>query len=350
MYLGIDRLGGTSTVRTWSCFRGGSPPPAQRRWRGMVEARISRATAPCEGIGYNREHDKTPSLEEALREDWRPANPELTDTVCHVIKAEADDDGRLLGFLAYFGCHPVVCCSATRHIHGDFCGVAMGMLEREAPGAVGLFLQGAHGDSNTCVVHKPEQDSLLALDVIASRFARSVRSGLAMARPMAAGKMSNKLSEVTFSLQSPTEGELRNLLAEKEVVTRKEGASDADGDMRMATVYAVAIRRMLADMAEGRDMTMRTEVQGFRIGDVALLGAPFEIFQAIKNDVVASAPAGTTPLVMGLANDSCGYAVDKSVAQCGGYAASQVPFMYGRPPFTDIHGELAAALIGLMLY
>jgi uncharacterized protein YraI len=67
--------------------------------------------------------------------------------------SSADADGRTIGFLSCFGCHPVVCCAQTRHIHGDYCGVATNLLEREHPGSVGLFLQGAQGDVNTCVCH-----------------------------------------------------------------------------------------------------------------------------------------------------------------------------------------------------
>jgi len=66
--------------------------------------------------------------------------------------------------------------------------VATNMLEREFSDAgravVGLFLQGAEGDVNSCVVHKPEQEALLALDVIAARYARSVREGLREAEPI----------------------------------------------------------------------------------------------------------------------------------------------------------------------
>ena len=97
------------------------------------------AEAPCEGIGLNREYDHDAPLEEALRDQWRPARPELTDTTCRVLRVQAG--GKLLGFASYFGCHPVVCCQETRYIHGDYCGVATNMLEREHPGSVGLFLQ-----------------------------------------------------------------------------------------------------------------------------------------------------------------------------------------------------------------
>jgi len=128
----------------------------------LQEAQLSHAEVPCEGIGLNREYeDDGPPLEAVLQEDWRPAKPELTDTTCHVLTAQTPE-GKLLGFLSYFGCHPVTCSEDTRYIHGDYPGIATNNLEREYPGSIGLFIQGASGDVNTCAVHKPEEPSMKA--------------------------------------------------------------------------------------------------------------------------------------------------------------------------------------------
>jgi hypothetical protein len=316
----------------------------------LAEARLAHAAVPCEGIGLNREYDRdAPPLEEVLKDDWRPAKPELTDTVCHVLKAEAAADGRLLGFMAYFGCHPVVCCAESRMIHGDYCGVAMGNLEREHPGAVGLFLQGAQGDVNSCVVHKPAQESLLALDVIAGRFARSVRAGLLKAGGFESQEVASVRREVTFSRKEISRLDLERLLEEKLAPLRRPGASDADGDVRMGTVYATGIRRLLQEMDGELPAPRRhTELHGVRLGKTLLLGAPFEVFQAIKNDVIAAAPAGVTPLVMGFVNDCQGYAPDRATAAKGGYAAWQDAFMFGRLPLASIHDELVRELKALL--
>jgi len=75
---------------------------------------------------------------------------------------------------------------------------------------------------------------------------------------------------------------------------------------------------------------------------VALLGAPLEIFQAVKNDVVRQA-AAAIPLVMGLTGGNLGYAPDKTAAARGGYAADVVPMICGALPFASIHEELVAA-------
>jgi hypothetical protein len=309
----------------------------------LTDATLRHAEVPCEGIGLNREYDQDgPPLEEVLRDDWRPAKPELTDTTCHVVTAHAGD--RLLGFLSYFGCHPVTCCQRTRYIHGDFCGVATNLLEREHPGSIGLFLQGAQGDVNTCVVHKPETESLLALDIIAGRYANAVRAGMHVARPVAVEAITSVSRQVTFSRLPVAGDELQARLVEQEAIAHAPDATDDDLQVGLATVYIHALRRLIARQQSGESLSPATELQAFRIGPLAFLGTPFEIFQAIKNDVIAGALA-PIPLVMGLTNDELGYAPDRACTARGGYAAQQVPFMLGSLPFTHIHEELQAALL-----
>jgi hypothetical protein len=312
----------------------------------LQEAEMLHAVVPCEGIGLNREYDKdAPPLEDVLRDDWRPAKPELTDTKCHVLKFIDKSNGQMNGFMAYFGCHPVVCCQLTRYIHGDYCGVAMNNLERENPGSVGLFLQGAQGDVNSCVVHKPEKEALLALDVIAARFANSVRHGIQTAKPIAVNNL--KCADVMqkFSSKDIPLSRIKEMLAEKEAIVYADGASDENSTVRMAVVTIVALRSIISRIEKGEDLMIQTaEIQGIRIGPVEFLGAPLEIMQAIKNDVVAGAKAPVT-LVMGITNGSMGYAPDKTAAARGGYAADTVPMIVGRMPFRDIHTELVKAFL-----
>lgn len=311
--------------------------------QNLEPAVLRHAEVPCEGVGLNREYDRdAPPLEQVLRDDWRPLRPELTDTTCHVLSAWSEE--RLLGFAVNFGCHPVVCCSATRYLHGDYAGVGTNLLEREHPGSVGLFLQGAQGDVNSCVVHKPEQESLLALDVIAGRFARQVRVGLKAGQPVAVDRLRWVTKLVDFSRRQLTPDDARSRLAEQEAILQAPGASDDDPQVRMATVFAKAYRRLLQLMAEGRPLSGPTELQGIGLGPISLLGCPFEAMQAIKNEIKLKAQS-SVPLFMGITNDLLGYAPDRTAALRGGYAADTVPLMLGILPFANIHDELVAALL-----
>lgn len=69
-----------------------------------------------------------------------PTNPEVG-----VIRLD-DSEGRMVALLFNYACHPVVLGSGNRLLTADFPGAAMAYLEKEFPGAVALFLQGAAGD------------------------------------------------------------------------------------------------------------------------------------------------------------------------------------------------------------
>ncbi len=310
----------------------------------MAEAELRHAEVPCQGIGLNRERDRdAPPLDEVLSEDWRPAKPEFTDTTCHVLSVFRR--GQLRGFVSYFSCHPVVCCAANRYIHGDFVGVATNMLEREHSDCVGLFLLGAHGDINSCVVHKDEQESLLALDVIASRYARAVRSGLASGTSLAVDAVAGVQSEVDFSRRDWTIDDVRQRIAQEQALL-DAATSDDDAAYRLAVVRQMGLQRILEHLQSGADLAQPVALHGIRIGPVAILGSPFETFRQIKNDVLAKARSPLA-LVVSMADDSKGYAPDEFALTRGGYAADQVPLMYGIAPFARLYDELPAALLKL---
>ena len=311
----------------------------------LAEAEMSHAEVACEGISLNREYDKdAPPLEEVLADDWRPAKPELTDTTCHVVKFTRDD--AVVGFLSYYSCHPVVCCSSTRYIHGDFVGIATNLLEREHPKSTGLFLQGCQGDVNSCVVHKPEQEALLALDIIAARYANRVRHGLTAATPVEVDSINGCLYATTPTRKRYTVEQLGEWLAEKESVFQMPGKTDDDHEVRMAAVYAASLRRLIQRTETGETLQPSTEVQALRIGPLVLLGTPFEVFQGIKREFLQKTKS-PIPLLMGVTNDLLGYAPDRETAARGGYAADQVPLMLGNLPFANVHDELVEALLAV---
>lgn len=311
----------------------------------LAPATLHYNEVPCVGIGYNRERDERPSLREALADDYRCGKPEFTDTTCRVVRAERD--GRIVGFMVYYSCHPVVCCAPARHIHGDYAGVAMGLLEQEHPEAVGLFLQGASGDINTCVVHNGELESLRALDVIAQRFARQARHGLTGGRPLQVDSVAARCASLDPSRQDWSLDRLEALYREKTEPLNDPSLDDSDHAFRYAAVAAVSLGELIEKKKAGLALWQPTEVQGLRVGPLRLLGAPFEVFQAIKNDVEQSSDTDVPPLVMGLTGDEAGYAVDRDAAARGGYAADQVPVILGQLPFADIHTDLSRALAEL---
>jgi hypothetical protein len=311
----------------------------------LQAATLAHAEVPCRGIATNRRLDLycAKNSQEVFDENWQPPRPELTDTTAHVFRVD-DAEGRMIGFFSYYGCHPVIGGPGCRKIHGDWPGIATNLVERLHPGTTGFFLQGAQGDINACRVCMEEADALRVLDVVGARYARVILRGLAEARPLTIDRLAAAQRHVAFSRKPWDRAKLAALLAEQEARLQAPGASDDDREVRMAMVYALALRSLLERLDRGEDLSPPEELHGLRLGPVAFLGGPFEIFRAIKNDVVAAASA-PIPLVMGLTNNSIGYAFDHTAAEAGGYESDRVPFICRQLPFANIHDELAKGLL-----
>ncbi len=319
---------------------------AGRALAALQEAVLLQAEVPCEGIATNREYDlyRVENIDEAFAADWRPPKPETTDTTCRVIKAEAD--GKCIGFASYYGCHPVVGGPRTHKIHGDYAGIATNLLETANDNAVGLFFQGAQGDINSCVICPEDADALRALDVIAPRYAAAVQRGLDAAEPVDVDVLRTAVVQRRFSRQPWGRDKLEELLAEQSACLHAAAATDADPQTRLAMVRVSALRDLLARLDAGEDLSPPVALHGIRIGPIAFLGSPFEVFRAIKNDV-ADAAQSAIPLVLGFTDDSIGYAPDRTCAARGGYAADMVPLICRQLPYANIHDELRDGLLEL---
>jgi hypothetical protein len=313
-----------------------------KAFEGLEPGVLHHATVPCVGLGYNREHDVRPALQDALCEDWRPAMPEITDTEAQVLSVHGDQG--LRGFASYFSCHPVVGSESNTYISSDFCGVATDLLQREHGNAIGLYLQGCEGNINSCVVHHSEQDSLLALDVLAFRYARQVRPGISDGVPLN-GDTVAALSRRYRLTRTPLPMELlRDKLAECEAILYADDADDSDPGWRKTVVTAMAVRKELARQERGEPFDDTVEVQALRIGDLAIVGAPFEIMHRYKRRIQAE--FSTPVLVLSICNDSLGYAPEiESFDLEDNYAARTVPYMLGYPPLAPrVEDELVAAM------
>ena len=152
--------------------------------------------------------------------------------------------------------------------------------------------------------------------------------------------------DVVFSRKGWDTQKLKALLAEKEAVIHAPDATDEPRNVRMDVVHAIALRRLIEKKQRGDSLSPPLEIHGIRIGPFVLLGSPFEVFQAIKNEVKDQAKS-PIPLVMGVTNDTVGYAPDHTAAARGGYAADIVPIMCGSLPYANIHDELVQALLAL---
>ncbi len=310
----------------------------------LSEATFHHAEVDAIGFGYNRElPDPGRTNDLVLEGKWITDKPQETDTTAHVLRV--DRGGKVAGFLTYFSCHPVVCCKRNHEIHGDFVGVATHRVEKDHPGAIGLFLQGAQGDINSNFVHGSAEQSLVALELFGSRFAEVIRSGLKAARPIEVSKVASALSNEPYTLEED-EKKLKELLAEKEQVLANASAPATDPAANLAMVCAQSLRGTLARLKRGEADLRPLQVQSFRLGPIILTAMPLEIMHRIKRNFQAE--MGRHALLMGITNGFLGYAPLREYYQTPPirYSAYATPYMLGWVPFTESFEDevLAAAL------
>lgn len=309
--------------------------------RDLAPATLYHAVVPAAGFSYNREFpDPGRTNELAMDWQWQTDRPTETDTSAHVIRL--DSGGQCAGFLTYFSCHPVVCCERNTEIHGDFVGSATNRMEKEFPGAVGLFLQGAHGDLNSNYVHGMPAQSLVALERFSARFASVIRAGLQQAQPVTVTKIASVLGDEPYSHEKFAEPALRDQLAGYEATLATADPRLEDRDSRMAMVYAKGLRKILTDGNRQSPLP----VHSFRLGPLTLTGMPLEIMHRIKRNFQAE--LGDRALLLSCTNDFLGYAPLREYYQASTfrYAVRMVPLMVGRRPFTaNFEDEVLAAAL-----
>ena len=107
----------------------------------------------------------------------------------------------------------------------------------------------------------------------------------------------------------------------------------------MASIILRGINEMLEKLEKVINKPIVEELQCVRIGDLEFLGCPFEVMQAIKNDIHAAMKA-PCPMLMSLCNGTAGYAPDNQQLQRDSYESYTVPLITRKLPFANIHNEL----------
>jgi hypothetical protein len=313
--------------------------------KDLQEATFHHAEVPAEGLSYNRELP-APGLTRELGMDWKwkTDKPGEIDTTAQVIRV--DRGGRCAGFLTYFSCHPVVCCENNHELHGDFVGVATNRVEKQYPGAVGLFLQGALGDINPTYAHGPADESLVALERYGARFADVIAAGIRAARPLEVAEIGSTLSGEPHTLAKLDVAAMQAKLAEQADFVATGQVDGRDGSIRMAMVYIKSQRSILARHARGESFYTPMPVQAFRLGPITLTGMPLELMHRIKRRFQAE--RGSQALLLSVTNGFRGYAPLREYYQIPPfrYSANVVPLMLGRLLFTpDFEDEMVAAAL-----
>jgi len=226
-----------------------------------------------------------------------------------------DDGGSCLLFS--HAAHPYVLGGDQTLISGDFPAFACQSLEDSQTTA--MFLNGCAGD----IAPKRAFEGVRAAQQEGSRLAGAVRKGIEDADEVRCVPIKTRLEYVCLPYaQLPTSEDLKKMRTQQERTVRPKE--------RIDRLVKEKVRVALDDWADSVNRVIHgidpldpvvTEVQGFRIGDLYLLGISGEPFYQIGERIAGSSP-GKSIWVLGYCNAFTGYLPTARAFSEGGYEVS----------------------------
>jgi neutral ceramidase len=276
---------------------------------GMVEASLGVAWGECD-IAINR---RERVADGSIRLGNNPDGP--VDRSLGVARIETSD-GEPLACLVNFACHPVSQGGRMQSLSAGFPGSAREVVE-ELTGAHTLYLQGACGDLNPIIMeHAYEPARTLGVRLGCSvvdlweRIAPSAAEGLATAQT------TEDLPRYMYGSQDAAVSLAEELT---EQLARLQAAGGNEGGVWWAKLRRDRVSQAADSWASGDALeSVSAEMQALRLGGLALVSAPAEIFTENGALVKRESPIGDT-FFLGYTNGSIGYVPTRDAYPEGGY-------------------------------
>jgi len=243
----------------------------------------------------------------------------------------ADEDGNTIAVWFTHACHPTTLGGDNLAVSAEFPGVAVDTVEAVEDG-VAMFAQGCCGDINPI-----RRGSFDAVERNGRILGAAVVSGLqSITADDATPSLGACLEVVPLSLQTPTPvHEIEALVASFRTQVenaKSEGRHRGHVWLRQAWLdWALSMRARSSGQEPAQD-TCPFEVQVARIGDLAQVGLPGEVFAEIGLSISDHSPFALTS-VLGYTNGCHGYVPTGSAYALGGYEVSDAIRYYGTQMF-----------------
>ncbi|HLW58832.1 MAG TPA: hypothetical protein VKV57_02785 [bacterium] len=264
-------------------------------------ARVGAGSTHAPGLSINRVRHEVP----------------VDDTVS-VLRVD-DAAGRLLVVIAAFACHPITLAGHTRLWNAEFPGPFRAAVRAAHPGAACLFLQGCTGDIG------PWNYWFGNAEALPQTYAHRDRLGAALAdhvlrllpeiRTVPDRKIGVRARRLALQRRRLPWADAEVLALEARLAGRAEPAypeiwpddlHTMNSAQRFPLLYQKGAAAMYADMVRRRDEPLDVELQAIAIGDVAVSGNPFELFNGCGQEIRRRSPFPTT-FPLGYCNDYLGY-------------------------------------------
>lgn len=289
----------------------------------------------------------------------------LVDRTLTAVRLDGDDD-RPVATIVHYACHPIILGPDNQYVTPEYPGVVKRVVERELGGHC-LFVQGACGDIGPSEIFVSDLavyrrlGAMLGYEATATALRASWRRRRQRLRP---GEESAWIASFEYVPDDGTDGTV-GVARDTVALPLRDDLGDAAEWSREAQRWedeAYAARAVGAPDAEVRELTVRTKfarmraergcalaglsaypllVHGLRLGPVALLGVPVELFGEIGTGIRDASPFSAT-LVSGYWNGYRNYLPTDAERPRGGYEIDISPFRAG----SDV---LVAAAAGRVL-
>lgn len=271
---------------------------AEKAVRKLAPAVMSYGAKELKELGYNRQPGGGP-VDDKLR----------------ALRFETPSGG-VVATLVNFAMHPVVLGPSNLLLSADFPGEACRQLEKK--GGVAFYLQGCCGDVDPAL-NKERWGKGTFEDAaqIGAQIAKAAEAALRGAEKKAAARV-NGFSEVAkMPLKPlPPPDELAKVFAGLKADFEAAKSFDAKVCAKAMLEWKAAVENAL--LSGGPPEVLKAEVTSIMVGDVRLVGLPFECYAEIGLEI-AQGLSPLKPMVVGYANGLYGYCATDAARARGGY-------------------------------
>ncbi|MCE5240256.1 neutral/alkaline non-lysosomal ceramidase N-terminal domain-containing protein [bacterium] len=241
-----------------------------------------------------------------------------------------DAEGRPLAILFAHAAHAVTRGGDSYLISADYPGRAQAVVQQVHPGAVAMFAQGCSGNIN-CDAPERTWEDVRRLGTMLAGEVLKVREEIATTDEVKLAALHEPSSLPCQRL--PQMAKIEAELADCERKLAEAEASGAENNTNMARAFRDTWVKLKGMKERGEELPPYDfPLQGLRIGDVAVLGLPGEVFVDYQLHANAVSPFRQT-LTLGCTNGSGAYIPTAAALDEGGYEVTFTPIWWGRLPF-----------------
>ncbi len=264
----------------------------------------------------------------------RVTKDEPLDPYARIIQFK-DLSGNVIATLFNYSCHPVcidVRTDAGFYVSADWPGVTMKVIDSKI-GGITFFLQGTCGDIDPVVAWKMR--GFDAAQEIGEKVAKYLLQALDKSTYISSEPLKIVSKRVKLPLQKFTHEDLVRVIAvylkrlEKMKMNIKMDLSNV---IKLIRFYRECMEDLADKISKGLPSYIETTFYALRIGEIAILFIPGEVFTEIGIRIREKSPFEKL-LIVGYTGAYLGYIPTPDEFDRYGYAAYMVPLMIGKPPY-----------------